>query len=330
MKMRLTDPLLGELIYERDFTDRFQSGPGIKESKIEIDHALATASMLDMWFDGVHITYGTAKINKSVTVKAECDSPAIEMHFGISGNSVAEILGTRQKIQFDTGQHNICYYPEFEGYFRPESNEQIHEMLEVNVTEEYFNRFANTESLLMDRFQNQIARKQASLLNPKNLTITYGMQGILKEIMDCKRMGTMKRIFLESRVLELLMLQMEQFESDWASSKILQIRPGDLEKIHHAKLLIEQNISSPYSLTGLSRAVGLNDFKLKKGFKETFNTTVFGYLHELRMQQARRLLKDTSRSINDISEYCGYTYVQHFTTAFRNKFGVTPGSFRLG
>lgn len=48
----------------------------------------------------------------------------------------------------------------------------------------------------------------------------------------------------------------------------------------------------PPSLSELSRIVGINEFKLKKKFKEVFNMTVFGYLADYRLGIARSLLED--------------------------------------
>jgi AraC-like DNA-binding protein len=47
------------------------------------------------------------------------------------------------------------------------------------------------------------------------------------------------------------------------------------------------------------------------------------------MQEAKKLLMDDHKSIHEVSEYCGYQYVQHFSTAFKKKFGVTPGGMRI-
>lgn len=326
--MRLTDPVENKVIYQQDFPSDYATVNGIEQAETKINHSAGTASIQNVWFEGLHVSFGSVQLFKNFTIKAECDTPVIEMHFATSGGSEAVLNGTNQRVKFSPGQHNICYMPEFEGYFKAEKQAAISSMVEVHVTETYFNRFANAESMLLDRFQEQIIKKRASMLSPQNLPITALMQSILKEIVNCKRNGIMKRLFLEARMLELLMLQMEQFESAIKPKMKDVFSAADIEKLHDAKALIEQNLSLPPTLAQVSRTVGLNDFKLKKGFKHTFGTTVFGYLHDLRMQEARRMLLDTNKSIHEISDFCGYSYVQHFTTAFRTRFGVTPGSFR--
>ncbi|WP_343692749.1 hypothetical protein [Chitinophaga sp.] len=57
-------------------------------------------------------------------------------------------------------------------------------------------------------------------------------------------------------------------------------------------LYLIDNMKMPPSLSELSRIVGINEFKLKKKFKEVFNMTVFGYLADYRLGIARSLLED--------------------------------------
>ena len=44
-----------------------------------------------------------------------------------------------------------------------------------------------------------------------------------------------------------------------------------------------------------------NEFKLKKGFRECFNTTVFGYLREKRMERAGELLQQNKSSVIEVA-----------------------------
>lgn len=55
------------------------------------------------------------------------------------------------------------------------------------------------------------------------------------------------------------------------------------------------------TLIELSRLIGLNDYKLKKGFKEMFGTTVFGYLREKRLEKAFHLLQEGTMNVTECS-----------------------------
>ncbi|RTQ48616.1 AraC family transcriptional regulator [Hymenobacter gummosus] len=81
-------------------------------------------------------------------------------------------------------------------------------------------------------------------------------------------------------------------------------------------------------LLELARLFGTNDFKLKKGFRQLFDTTVFGYVAEKRLTVAQQLLTLTDQPVQDIAESVGFTNAAHFATAFRKKFGVAPSQVR--
>ena len=76
--------------------------------------------------------------------------------------------------------------------------------------------------------------------------------------------------------------------------------------------------------TELSRIAGINEFKLKRGFKEVFGQTVFGYLNDERMDLAKSDLLEKQKSITEIAFELGFSSVQHFSNAFKKKFGVSP------
>ena len=77
-------------------------------------------------------------------------------------------------------------------------------------------------------------------------------------------------------------------------------------------------------MRALSRTVHLNEFKLKQGFRQRFNTTVFGYLRQRRMEHARRLLTEHTITVLDAANRVGYTNPSHFARAFREAFGLNP------
>ena len=182
---------------------------------------------------------------------------------------------------------------------------------------------------VIEEFNKERLKRKFAMLSTENMPITPEMNSILQEIINCKRTGILKSLFVEAKIIKLLMLQLEQFEKLEHKSAGAWLKDHDIEKIHLAKLILEQNISSSISLIELAHRVGINDFKLKKGFKEVYGTTVYAYLKELRMLEAKKMLLENSKSISEISMLCGYKFVQNFTKAFKQEFGITPDKFRI-
>ncbi|MEO0968088.1 MAG: helix-turn-helix transcriptional regulator, partial [Cyanobacteria bacterium J06639_18] len=56
--------------------------------------------------------------------------------------------------------------------------------------------------------------------------------------------------------------------------------------------------------------------------------TVFGCLHEYRMETAKKLLEVKKSNINQIAHSVGYASETSFSSAFRKKFGVSPSVYR--
>ena len=113
------------------------------------------------------------------------------------------------------------------------------------------------------------------------------------------------------------------------SSKPKTLRSDEVERLHHAREILIQQSAEPPSLKELARQVGLNDRKLKQGFRHLFNTTVFGYLQNYRMQQAKQLLNQSNLTIAAVAARVGYRNPEAFSTAFRRKFSISPKAYQL-
>jgi len=160
-------------------------------------------------------------------------------------------------------------------------------------------------------------------------TTTLQMQQAVQQILNCPYQGLLKKMFLESKALELMTLRLAQFLDDGQqTSRKNRLQQDDIDRIHWAKDILTDNITNPPSLTALARLVGMNDCKLKQGFRQVFGTTAFGYLHQHRLEQARQLLATGKFSVTDVCHQVGFTDRSHFADAFRKRFGLNPSVYR--
>jgi AraC-like DNA-binding protein len=157
---------------------------------------------------------------------------------------------------------------------------------------------------------------------------TTAMQIILQQICQCPYQGFTKRLFLESKVWELMALVLEQ-ELEYQQHKplVTKLKPDEVDRLHQAKAILQQNLDHPPSLIQLARQVGLNECTLKQGFRCVFDTTVFGYLRQYRMERARLLLMQEQMSVHEAAQAVGYASQSRFANAFRKAFGVNPKAF---
>jgi AraC-like DNA-binding protein len=66
---------------------------------------------------------------------------------------------------------------------------------------------------------------------------------------------------------------------------------------------------------------------LKNGFKEVFHNTVYGSLSDTRLEMARKEMQG-AKTLTEIAFELGYSSNQHFSMAFRKKYGVAPNKLR--
>jgi transcriptional regulator GlxA family with amidase domain len=101
------------------------------------------------------------------------------------------------------------------------------------------------------------------------------------------------------------------------------------ESLIDALALMEANIEEPLTTHELSEHLGISRRQLERLFKKYLQAVPSRYYLNLRLQAARRLLRESDRSAGDIALRTGFSSAAHFSTAYRNHFGMTPREERL-
>lgn len=82
-------------------------------------------------------------------------------------------------------------------------------------------------------------------------------------------------------------------------------------------------------LVAVASAFGLSAPALTRGFRQSTGMTPLGFVRELRLQKARRLLvEQPATPIADVAAACGFAHQSHLGAVIRAEFGVTPGRYR--
>ena len=88
------------------------------------------------------------------------------------------------------------------------------------------------------------------------------------------------------------------------------------------------HLEDEFSLTLLAREAGMSEFHFSRAFKRTTGFKPSQYFINLRMERARRLLRETNRSIIEIGLNAGYTSPSHFSRIFHREVGISPSRYR--
>jgi AraC-like DNA-binding protein len=156
--------------------------------------------------------------------------------------------------------------------------------------------------------------------------IVPALSRLLDELLHADARGPARQLFLEAKGLELLAVLVD--EVALASEAMSPLGARDVERLQRARRLLLARMESPPGLPELARSVGLNEFKLKEGFRTLFGASVFGYLRAQRMEEARRLLVHRHLSVTEVAARVGYENPSKFAAAFRKHFGLPPSALR--
>jgi len=88
------------------------------------------------------------------------------------------------------------------------------------------------------------------------------------------------------------------------------------------------NINKPLTLKKIAMAMATNRSKLADSFKKELGLGVFEYLREQRLLKAQQLLIGSTSSIQEIAFEVGYGGGANFSTAYKNRFDVSPSRER--
>ncbi|MCF0070067.1 AraC family transcriptional regulator [Dyadobacter sp. CY261] len=251
----------------------------------------------------------------------------VNINFHMAGRQDTTFEGIQCELNMAPGRHNLVYSPGG-GYINRIHAHEPAEMFHISLDKMYFADIIGCDDRWSEKMQDNLLNDRPFSGIKGTLDLTPLMQRVIMEIKQCREVGTMRNLLVQSKVLELLALQIDQFRG---SMRVVSgISVADMDKLYQLKYFLDNHFLEEHSLSELSRMCLLNEFKVKKGFKELFGTTVFGYLRELRMNYAERLLLDSSHSVEEVSEILGYEHAQHFSIAFKKYRGTNPSKIKAG
>ena len=160
-----------------------------------------------------------------------------------------------------------------------------------------------------------------------NLPFTSSIAVVLSQILQARVHDSMKSLYFKGKIYELLSLYFNKNDDSSIEQCPFLIDEQNVQKIRNAKDIILDRMTDPPSLDALALEIGLPLKKLKQGFKQVYGDTVFAYLLEHKMQEARRMLDSQKYNVNEVGLKLGYSTSSHFIAAFKKKYGTTPKKY---
>jgi AraC family transcriptional regulator, transcriptional activator of the genes for pyochelin and ferripyochelin receptors len=301
--------------------------PNQFENLYQFPQKLGQGYLREFTFDnGLWLDIYDYALQDNLSLKMPVREHIVEFYIQLSGNFSGN--DNKQDIHLSSGESCLCGSGVAAKGTSNWQGGQQHFGLNVHIETDFLKSFFSDAS-------GQVAPELQLLIKENdwqncfpNLQVTPTIQVIAQQIINCPYQGFTQRMYLQSKVFELLALHLEQLQPDRKTQNNPEkLKQEDIDRIHQAKSILLARSHNPPSLLELSREVGLNDFKLKIGFRHCFGTTVFGYLHQYRMEQARQLLEQGNLTITGVARTVGYANRSHFAAAFKRKFGINPSIY---
>lgn len=271
------------------------------------------------------IIEGHYHMQNEMTISGRGDTSLLEIQFNLSDKAIFyhDKFGKEHITPGRSG--NIMFLASEENEARILfEKETSYQTFDIHLPVSFLEHYAGASKLL-DNFLALVHKDVSTGLIQNNIRISPAIYNAIQDIKGCTYEGLTRRIYLESKAYEIIALLFEHAEN---RKDDCELSLADQEKIHLASSIIRDNLEKPLTIIELAHQVGINQTKLKTGFRQLYGNTVFGYLQDIRMHQAKRYLLDTQLSIQEIGMLLGYQNTSNFSIAFKKTHGYSPIKLR--
>ena len=245
-----------------------------------------------------------------------------QMIFVLKGKTFFFKNGSKEEYgHIGNQQHNLCCITP--KYTRMIMSSPQDEIICINLSSAFLNRYLSNHPA-WQQFKTASDHKASFMLAKFNMHVTPEISAILHRLDQTSDNVIFDQLLLESKVIELLALQISQLEQLQTASQPLNLKKEEMDKMVAARDILINTAGEQLSLRSLAHLVGTNEFNLKRDFKIAFGSTVYNYLNRHKMEQARLMLKEEDVSIAEVASKLNYKYATHFSVAFKKYFGYLP------
>lgn len=139
--------------------------------------------------------------------------------------------------------------------------------------------------------------------------------------------GCLQMISLYLQQLLILMLRNipDRYTED--TSRQMENKQWDEMILSGVIKLMHDHLQGELSLPEICRFAGIGETVLKLRFRARFGCGVMTYYRQLRMEEARRLLREGKLNITQIAEHMGFSSSHYFSACFKKMMGMSPTQY---
>jgi len=311
---------LEDWLFEEEIPDGYVPDKPLVENKTIIEMGPVHMENFQLSTSGLFILHSKMNFDRPVQILTEIEGETITSQFIFFKPKDA-------KMPYGMSRHNIRYIPSVRTTHQVEPGIEYIYFIAV-ISKEYYLNLIKRDSLLHQQFVHEIEKGQYASFSEEDLVATYEMQHTISELIESKKKGEIRRLHTESRIVELLMYQFEQYNEQKGNTDSL-FHEEDIQRLEMARHILEQRIANPPTQKELAAEVLTSESKLRKDFKEYFSVTIHDYLTRVRMEKAKNYLLADKKTVYEVALLTGYGHQNNFSSAFKKYYGISPGELKM-
>ncbi len=286
-------------------------------------------SYREIYVNGFYLGHNDMRLGKKAKTHTQSGQETVELICCMEGACLQMKSTLASPVHLIANSYNVIYSKKSNAetdWFPTNGRVSV---LQIHMVPQLFLEYLTLgdKSQNTVRFEKNIKAGKSCQLCSEGMPLSPYMQFAIDQIINADASKVFKPLYIESKILELLALQLKQIVA-LEKTPIPTLKPESIKKIARVKAFMEQNLHKTMTLADLSKIAGTNDYAIKKGFKRLYGTPVFAYWNTLKMNMAKKLLLQKTVSIGEVSDKLGYKNQRHFSSAFKKQFGLTPRQFQ--
>lgn len=210
---------------------------------------------------------------------------------------------------------------------------------EQNILEKYLRQIVQAvEVMSLEEAAEAVAQMSRRMLEVKDLKgyevreLVYSAAGLFLSQVEVKNRAEELKEFEDQCSLcgsiEELMNHLAALQNRYVEEMRLRREADTVRPVRMAKQYIQNHYNEPITQEVVSSAVGLSAAYFSALFKKVEGEGFAKYLINVRMEQAKVLLRETNTPVSKICQQVGYNDLKHFTHTFEKATGVKPSVYR--
>jgi AraC-like DNA-binding protein len=185
------------------------------------------------------------------------------------------------------------------------------------------------DNIKLDHFNSNTVSNSPFLHYHFNSSKNFANETIKKIIRELQNPTDGYYGLIDSYVKELFIKSIRLFrEIDGSISKSSLPKEKHSDISTKAKLFIEKNYKEEITLDDIAEATFVSKHYLINVFKKTYNLTPMRYLTIFRLEESKKLLKETDYNVKTIASIVGFNNPNYYGELFKKYIGTAPSTFR--